>query len=122
MSAGEMLPAASSGRLRSRSRAARSACALACSTAKRYAAGSSEAMVWPARTDCPSSGPTLTTFPGTSNATSTVVFACTMPLAVVDHARDESATACAMTGTAVLSAFARRAGGGAYAGGCGERR
>src|SRR5690349_12036528 len=43
------------------------------------------------------------TFPGTSNATSTVVFAYTMPLVVVDHARVESAMVLATIGTAAVS-------------------
>jgi hypothetical protein len=42
------------------------------------------------------------TFPGTWNATSTLVFAWTMPLAVVDHARVEGVTVSMTTGTAAV--------------------
>src|SRR4051812_30889653 len=73
-------------------------------------------MTCPARTVWPSSGPTITTLPGTWKPTSTVVFAWTMPLAVVDQARVDGATSRAMTGTAVeSSSFGDRAAAGAHA-------
>src|SRR3954467_15255109 len=73
-------------------------------------------MTWPARTVWPSSGPTITTLPGTWKPTSTVVFAWTMPLAVVDQARVDGATSRATTGIAVASpSFGDRADAGAHA-------
>src|SRR5690349_13551842 len=73
-------------------------------------------MTWPARTVWPSSGPTITTLPGTWKLTSTVVFAWTMPLAVVDQARVDGDTSRATTGIAVESpSFGDRADAGAQA-------
>src|SRR3954465_13063443 len=73
-------------------------------------------MTCPARTVWPSSGPTITTLPGTWKPTSTVVFAWTMPLAVVDQARVDGATSRATTGIAVESpSFGDRADAGAHA-------
>src|SRR5213080_2131202 len=73
-------------------------------------------MTCPARTVWPSSGPTITTLPGTWKLTSTVVFAWTMPLAVVDQARVDAATSRAMTGMAVESpSFGDRADAGVHA-------
>src|SRR2546423_4993275 len=73
-------------------------------------------MICPAWTVWPSSGPTITTLPGTWKLTSTVVFAWTMPLAVVDQARVDGATSRATMGIAVESpSFGDRADAGAHA-------
>src|SRR4051794_16435364 len=73
-------------------------------------------MTCPACTAWPSSGPTITTLPETWKLTSTVVFAWTMPLAVVDQARVDGATSRAITEMVVESStFGDRADAGAHA-------